>query len=82
MEQLTDPSALAALLRYEHNHKDRAGAVHCHREPTRRTRGRRAATETDPTPPHGLPTASYMLAISLLTRSSTDRNGSLHSTVR
>lgn len=26
VQQLTDPSALAALLRYEHNHKDRAGA--------------------------------------------------------
>ncbi|MDT5044407.1 MAG: hypothetical protein QOG75_260 [Mycobacterium sp.] len=26
VEQLTDPAALAALLRYEHNHKDRMGA--------------------------------------------------------
>lgn len=26
VQQLTDPAALAALLRYEHNHKDRAGA--------------------------------------------------------
>jgi hypothetical protein len=27
VQQLTDPAALAALLRYEHNHKDRAGAT-------------------------------------------------------
>jgi hypothetical protein len=27
VQQLTDPAALAALLRYEHNHKDRTGAT-------------------------------------------------------
>jgi hypothetical protein len=27
VQQVTDPAALAALQRYEHNHKDRAGAA-------------------------------------------------------
>ena len=38
VQRLTDAAALTALLRYEQNHKDRAGAVTGHRKPAVRTR--------------------------------------------
>ena len=38
VQRLTDTAALTALLRYEQNHKDRAGAVTGHRKPAGRTR--------------------------------------------